>query len=225
MEKLVLFDIDGTLIWGRHFHADAFGDAFRQVHDLEAKIDFMEVQGMTDKQIILETLRKKDLSEYEIHGGMRQVFTEMVRSFRNMLAHTDIYALPGVKPLLDECKKRNYLIGHVTGNVKQIADAKMRLIGLDNYFTLGGYGNMHESRTMLVKMALEQASRRGFDRTYDNVFLFGDAPQDMRAGREAEVKTIGVCTGKFERKDLEPEHPYEILDDLSDTQYVLSLLK
>jgi len=222
--KLVLFDIDGTLVTGRHGHAKAFTDAFDQVYEIQVTIDWIAVQGMTDKQIIYQTLRERKISEREINAGIGQLMIEMVRSFKKSIHYADITTLPGVPELLEELEKKNYLIGHVTGNLKQIAESKMQKLELDRYFSLGGYGSMHESRTALVQIALKQADTRGFVREQRNVYLFGDAPQDMQAGQNAGIITIGVTTGKFNAEQLEPKQPYKILENLADTEYVLNLL-
>ena len=112
-------------------------------------------------------------------------------------------------------------MGLVTGNLEPIARGKMKKLNLNHYFKVGGFGNEHIDRTDLVKIAIKKA-QSNFDFIFsDNVYLFGDAPQDMKAGSEAGIIPIGVTTGIYSKKQLENAAATLVLNGFTDTEEIL----
>ena len=201
--KLVLFDIDKTLLKGTRGHHLAFSDAFKKVYGVNTDIDIIEHDGMTDQQIIIEVLKKNDIAETVIKSKMTECMALMVDYFSNVIKDEKIIILDGVPELLEELKRNNILLGLVTGNLEAIARAKLIKIGLNHFFKFGGFGSDDVDRSNLVKLAIKRAENN-FNFNFDNnVFLAGDTAKDMEAGRKAQVKNIGVATGKYSREQLE----------------------
>lgn len=221
MTKLALFDIDKTLIKSSTGHRAAFSIAFKEVYGVDASIDIVQHSGMTDQQIIFEVLKTKGLDEEKIKSKLDLCMAKMVDAFNKTISSDEVIILPGVKELLEKLKVNNILMGLVSGNLEPIARGKMEKLNLNHYFTVGGFGNENFDRTELVKIAIKKA-QSNFDFIFsDNVYLFGDAPQDIKAGNEVGVITIGVTTGIYSKKQLENATASLILNDLTNTEEIL----
>jgi len=226
MDKLLLFDIDRTLLKNAKGHRDAFTHAFKEVYNVNTTIDIITPHGMTDQQIIIEVLKKNKLDEKEIKSKINICMQSMIQFYNEIKNKCEPpIVLEGVKNLLNEFNKQNYLMGLVTGNLEPIAREKLERVGLNNFFKLGGFGNDNISRTELVKLAIKRAQEKHNFIYKDNVFLFGDAIQDMNAGHEAGVKTIGTLTGIFSKEQLKDAGANFIVDNLSNTEHILKIIK
>ena len=222
--KLALFDIDKTLIKGSPSHKKAFSVAFREIYGVDTSIDIIQHSGMTEQEIIYKVLQTNNLDNEKIKSKLTQCMESMVRIFNKLVVNDEIVVLPGVKELLKALDNNKVLLGLVTGNLEQIARAKMKKINLNHYFKIGGFGSDHISRTELVKLAISRAENNFNFIFSNNVYLFGDAPQDMNAGKEAGIKTIGVTTGIYDKKQLKNAGASIVVNDLTDTKTILNLV-
>jgi len=223
-QKLVLFDIDGTLIAGKHGHAKSYSDAIKAIHNIDFEVDWRGVQGMTDQQILTECLLKKGISKEIIQENMDKYMIEMEKSFNKSIADNSIYPLEGVKELIIRLKSGGVFLGLVTGNLVSIAQTKLEKLNLWKYFDVGGFGSDDIDRTNLVKLAIRRAEKNFNFKFDNNVFLFGDAPQDIKAAKDAGVQAIGVTTGIYSKEDLSKQNPDYILEDLTDIKRILAIV-
>lgn len=226
MNKLVLFDIDKTLIHGSSAHKDAFRVAFKKVYDVIGSQDDINHHGKTDRQIIIEVLKIKGLKEDQIFRKIDECIQTIIDVYNQTAKNDQISLLDAVKELLEEFEKRKVLMGLVTGNIESIARSKLTKVNLNQYFKLGGFGSdPHNDRSDLVKLAIKKAeSKFGFKSDGKNVFLFGDAVADMQAGKEGGATTIGVTTGVFTKEELQKAGADFVLPDLKDKNEVLKIL-
>lgn len=224
MNKLALFDIDKTLIKSSTGHKNSFSIAFKQVYNVETTIDVIQHSGMTDQQIIYEVLKLNGLNEDEIKAKIDLCMKVMIESFKQTLKDDQIVILEGVKELLDNLEKNNVLMGLVTGNLEPIGRGKMEKLDLNHYFKVGGFGNEHIDRTELVKIAIQKAKNNFDFDVQGDIFLFGDAPQDIKAGKEAGVIPIGVTTGIYSEEQLKNAGAKIILDDLKNTNSITNII-
>jgi phosphoglycolate phosphatase len=201
MNNLILFDIDKTLIEGSAGHQMAFTGAFKNVYGIDTNISIINHHGMTDQQIIIEVLKKKGLDEQFIKSKLKECMDSMVEFYEKNSGQDKIILLETVNETLNKLKKKGDVLGLVTGNLEPIACSKLKKSGIDGYFSVGGFGSDDISRTNLVRLAVKRAENK-FNIKRDNIFLVGDAPQDMQAGKEAEVKTVGVITGIYSKEEL-----------------------
>jgi len=226
MQKLILFDIDGTLLKGStsSLHSRAFNEAIKKVFGIDCDIHTINPAGKTDQQIIIEVLISKEIREESVREKIKEVMKEMIAIFESNVGTEEIVIAEGVKDLLEELSKNNMLIGLLTGNLEPIAMAKMKKVGLDSYFKLGGFGSDDEVRANLIKIAINRAKDKfGFE--YDNnVFVIGDTPLDIKAGKEAGIRTIGIAAGKYSVEELRKENPDFIFDNLSHKEELLDIL-
>lgn len=221
--KLVLFDIDKTLLKSAKGHHLSFSEAFKKVYGIETDIDIIEHDGMTDQQIITEVLKKNGVDEQTIKSKMPECIAVMVDYFNQVVKDEAIIVLDGVPELLEELKKNNILVGLLTGNLESIARAKLTKVGLNDYFKLGGFGSDDINRANLVKIAIDRA-KENF--TFNGkVFLVGDALKDMEAGKQVGVKNIGVATGKYSIEQLKAAGADFTLPNLINKKEFLEILK
>lgn len=223
-ERLLLFDIDQTLLNDNSCHKDAFAYAFKKVYGLDTTIDIILYHGMTDQQIILETLKKNRVYEPQIRSRMKEAIDSMAIFYDNVHNDSTPEVLPGVRDLLDALQEKGYALGIVTGNLEKIGRAKLASAGLNSYFKIGSFGSDDISRTNLVRIAIERAELDYGFKKNDDVSLFGDSPQDMIAGKEAGVLTIGVGTGVYLIDDLMDAGAKYAVPDLRDTMHILDII-
>ncbi|MBI4146531.1 HAD hydrolase-like protein [Candidatus Woesearchaeota archaeon] len=222
MNKLVLFDIDGTLVTGATAHKEAFTAAFKAVYGIDAIIDTISPAGKTDQQIIREVLVHRGLADSEITPKIQECMKAMVNAYKNLESQYQLATLPGVPELLSAMTKRGAILGLVTGNLEPIARKKMQNVGLDKYFPIGGFGSDHENRAELVKLAVSQASKKGF--IGKDIYLFGDTPYDIAAGKAANAITIGVATGSSTTAQLIAAGANHVVQTLTRTNEILQLV-
>lgn len=225
MDKLVLFDIDKTLMESSRWHRAAFSEAFRIVYRVDTTIDIISTSGLTDQQIIIEVLKRNGLDEKRILPKIKECMKIMVTYVNKTIKNDDAILLDGVKDLLGELDKRNVLMGLVTGNLKPIAEARLNKAGVGHYFKVGGFGSDDIKRANLVKLAISRAKTNFNFRFDNNVFLVGDTPRDIEAGRVINVKTIGVATGIYSKEELKSSGADFVLENLKDKNEFLEIIE
>ena len=224
MEKLLLFDVDGTLIDKCEAHKTAFRVALKSVLGVEWTPG-VSYAGRMDRFIISDILRKKGFSENQIASNMDAIINEMISYVRKNIASDTSKAIPHVMEILPELKKR-YTLGLLTGNIEKIAELKLGHAGLMNFFSCGGFGEVTEKRSDLVGIATKNAEEKtGKKFSKSSIFVIGDTPHDIACGKENGVKTIVVCTGPYSRKELEKHNPDYLFDDFSDTDAVIKAIE
>lgn len=216
MKQLVLFDIDKTLLQGKNYlHKVAFTEGIKKAFGITTSIDKINHQGKTDKQIIIEVLLEEGMKEAVIREKIEMITEEMVRVFQKGIINEKIELSAGVLELLEALKNGGALLGLVTGNLEGIARGKLQKAGINGYFKLGGFGSDDEERSNLVKIAIKRAEDNfGFELD-NNVFVLGDTPKDIIAGKKAGVKTIGIAGGSYTQGELEKENPDFTFKDLT----------
>jgi len=224
MERLITFDIDKTLVKNNVGH-ESFSRAFKEIYGVDATIEEINYNGMTDKQIIIEILKNRGLAEENIIPKLEDAVDVMIKYYVEIEDQITVEILDGVVKLIKALDEKGYTLGLVTGNLEPNGRMKMRIAGLNNYFPVGGFGSDDISRTELVKLARKRAEEKyNFKHNKPNIH-FGDAPQDVMAAKNAAAIGIGVATGIYTKEELENAGAAYVLDDLSDTEYILKLIK
>ncbi len=225
MNKLVLFDIDGTLIGGENkSHKFSFSYAFKKVYGIDTNIDIIDHPGKTDQQIIIEVLKKKNLDEKQIKSKITECMKIMVDYFNKFINNENIFLLDGVQELLDELNKNGFIMGLVTGNLEDIARSKLKKVDINQYFKAGGFGSDDTNRANLIKLAIKRTGSNFLFKFSNNVFLVGDTPRDMKAGKSAGVKTVGVTTGIYSKEQLKDAGADFVVPDLKNKEAILKII-
>ncbi|MEP6990794.1 MAG: HAD family hydrolase [bacterium] len=223
--KVVLFDIDGTLLWtdgaGRRAVHQALEDVFGA-----APPDGHEFDGKTDPQIVRELMRLVGVADSDIDVRLPEALRRYVELLDHELSRGDHagQTFPGVAALLDALEARDdVLIGLLTGNVHQGAAAKLAAVGLArDRFKVGAFGSDHALRAELPAVARGRAETL-VGRVIDgaDVVVIGDTPADMHCGTGIGARAIGVATGRYSVADLEACGPAAVFPDLADTAAVM----
>ncbi|HEX6940392.1 MAG TPA: HAD hydrolase-like protein [Longimicrobiales bacterium] len=229
MRRLILFDIDGTLLSTNGAAKRAFHRALLEVYGATGPIATHPFDGKTDPQIARELLRAAGLTDSQIDRGLDDLWRCYLRGLAGELARpghrTTLF--PGVRELLDALDRRaeDAAVGLLTGNVERGASLKLASAGLDGRFAFGAFGSDDERRDALPAIAVRRA-REHTQREFrgKEVVVIGDTPFDITCGRALGVCAIGVATGRHDRAALEAAGADAVLSDLADTDAVLDLL-
>lgn len=223
--RLVLFDIDGTLLWtdgaGRRAIHRALIEIFGDTGPADHRFD-----GKTDPQIVRELMRVVGHEDEHIDARMQELFARYVVCLREELRDPEHRAvpLPGVSELLAALKARHDLaLGLLTGNLVEGARAKLEAVGIDpDLFVVGAFGSDHEYRPELPAIAQRRARDvLGIDVPGRNVVVIGDTPADVECGRDIGARAIGVATGRYSTEELAAHGAVAVFTDLTDTTAVV----
>lgn len=226
--KVVLFDIDGTLLLSDGAGRRAMERALLATFGSAGPKSY-RYGGKTDKLIVRETMRLAGIADAEIDAAMDAVVAAYLRNLREDLATNpgNARALPGVFALLDAVESHDgLLLGLLTGNVVEGAGVKLRAVQIaPERFPVGAFGSDHELRPMLPPIARERASAHlGHDVSGDQLVIIGDTEHDMTCGQGVGARAIGVATGGVPRATLESHAPVAVFDDFTDTARVLEAI-
>jgi phosphoglycolate phosphatase-like HAD superfamily hydrolase len=224
--KLVLFDIDGTLVWtdgaGRRAIHHALAEVFGSTGPADYRFD-----GKTDPQIVRDMMRFVGHEDDHIDAHMQAVFDRYVERLRLELSAPGYRprVMPGVFELLDSLEaRRDVVLGLLTGNLAEGARAKLESVGIDpNRFSVGAFGSDHEQRPSLPDVARKRfRDYLGVDVPGSDCVIIGDTPADVTCGRAIGARAIGVATGRYAADELRRHGAAAVFDDLSDTQAVVA---
>jgi phosphoglycolate phosphatase-like HAD superfamily hydrolase len=222
---LVLFDIDGTLLWSDGAGKRAFGAALVEMFGPIEYGDY-RFDGKTDRQIGRELLRRAGHGDAAIDAGMPRLMERYLEGLRAEVADAAHHAhlFPGVPELLDALEARSdVVLGLLTGNLAEGAAIKLRAAGLDpERFRVGAFGSDHEHRPELPAIAQRRALESlGLHFPGDRMIVIGDTPADVECGRGLGARAIAVATGRYSVEELAAHAPAAVFPDLSDTAAVL----
>ena len=219
--RVVLFDIDGTILWTDGAGRRAVHRALEDVFGAPVP-DGHEFDGKTDPQIVRELMHLAGAAHGDIDGRIEHALERYVE-----LLHTELgaleehdHVLPGIRELLGALEARDdVLLGLLTGNVHPGAVAKLTAVGIDaTRFRIGAFGSDHAHRPELPAIARQRAEALlGRQIAGSDVVVIGDTPADMGCGRGIGARAIGVATGRYSVEDLRACGAAAVFADLSDT--------
>ena len=226
IERLVLFDVDKTLVSGSSGHAEAFIFGFREVYGVETTAEEVVSESRaTDMQTICEMLKKRGLSEDRIRNNLGRCIDEMEKYFGQIKSGMEIEVMPGVCELLQRLDNGRNLLGLVTGNLEPIGRGKLEVVGLNDYFKIGGFGSDGDDKEYLTRLAVQRAGENFGFRFDNNCFLFGDAQNDIVCTKRAGVRAVGVATGVYSCEELRKAGADYVFEDLRDIERVVGILE
>ena len=225
MPRLVLFDIDNTLISigsGNLPQRQAMNRAFELAHGVADPFDHVAFTGGMDLPLMIEVYRTWGLMSEESNtlpdmSAFQAAYFD--HPVRNLEDWTEGGVCPGVLELLEALSSDGRVqLGLETGNFREAAFIKLRRYGLDGYFREGGFGGEHMEKRHVVAAAIKRwQEASGLVYRGEEAFLVGDTPSDIEAGTANRTETIAVATGTYSAVDLAKCFPSHVLPDLSDT--------
>lgn len=225
---LILFDIDGTLMSTFGAGMLAMEKAVQQVLGFGFEGSGIRPDGMTDPLIVRELFRQKKIPGWQWAQAEGEIWSWYLGFLEEELAHPEHRRRlePGIAALLEELFVRPGVgLGLLTGNLEKSARMKLDLFGLNRYFPIGAYGSDCADRCRLGKVALERARRHyGVEYPHERVWVIGDTPRDVEAGRAISARVLAVATGRYPLESLQEHLPTVAMADLSSTEEILQLL-
>ena len=223
--KLVLFDIDGTILWSDGAGRRAIHTALMEVFGSTGPADY-RFDGKTDRQIVRDLMRIEGHGDEHIDAQMDPVLTRYVECLAGELGAETLGArlLDGVEELLAALEARDdVILGLLTGNVESGARAKLRAVGIDpDRFTVGAFGSDHEHRPELPAIAQQRVrDELGIEVAGPDIVVIGDTPADIHCARSVEARAIGVATGRYPVDELREHGAAAVFSDLTDTGAVM----
>jgi len=218
--RLVLFDIDGTLITDGGAAREAYGRALDAVYGYRGDLRRYDFSGRTDPQITHMVLRDAGLSAEEIDARMDALWEIYLAALAESM--TRVRELPGIRELLDALAvDERVVLALLTGNIEPGARIKLGGAGLNDYFPFGAFGSDSARREELPPIAVARAAEReGIDFSGRDVVIIGDSIYDVRCGVPHDATTIAIASGKTPAEKLRAENPHhffesaEALDEL-----------
>ena len=224
--KLILFDIDGTLVLSGRAGARAMTQAFQEVLGVADGFENVPMAGRTDAWIVAQVAAL---------GGMQYDDQLRERVHDTYIAHLmrEIHqpgpqkgVLPGVRSLLEVLSLRtDAFLALLTGNFEQGARIKLEYFDLWRYFRCGAFGDAEQDRNSLLPMAVARAQAGGWTPADPSqVVIVGDTPLDVAVARTGGVRSVAVATGSFDTQSLQATGADVVLEDLGDLTTAVSAL-
>ena len=216
--KLILFDIDGTLLTSIGTGRNAVLEAMENVCGRPIAVDGVQFAGRTDPAIIRDILARNEIRGEEVERLLPQVLDAYISSLMRILTPSSVRIFPGVMNLVRNLhSSENLVLGLLTGNLRETAYLKLHAAGLGSFFRFGAFGSDRELRNDLPEVAAERAlSITGLRFTPEKTIVIGDTPHDFECGRVHGAHCIGVSTGTFNRDELAEHGPDLLMDDFTD---------
>lgn len=213
----VLFDVDETRVHTGGAGARSWAWAFDQWHGVPADIGAHTSAGETDPQVGRETFRAV------LHR--EPSFDELARLYAKYLWHLseDIWTseasrvLEGVEDLLARLAAAGVILGVISGAMEGAARTKLQPAKLNRYFVFGSSGSDSPDRIEVTRLGITKATRlHGRDLSPEEMYVVGDTPRDIAAGRAAAATTIGIASGHYPLDELRAAKADHVLQSLTE---------
>lgn len=226
--RLVLFDIDGTLIASAGAGRRALVSAMSHLLSPEA-FEQVRFDGKTDPQIVAELLAVSGDSDPHDAERINRVLENYLTHLDRELAEPVVppRMMPGIPELLDALEAEpGVILGLLTGNVSGGASLKLLAAGIDpRRFKVGAFGSDSASRSELPPIAAGRAAGiMGRRPSGGEVLIIGDTPADLTCGSGIGALAIGVATGSYSYEELAGYNPWRLYSDLSETSRVMEAI-
>ena len=224
--KLVLFDIDGTLITDGGAARSAYRSALARVYGYDGDLTRYDFSGRTDPQITFMVLRDFGLADADIERRLPELWEAYLEGLAASATPDRVRELPGIRTLLESLAGRaDILLALLTGNIERGARLKLAPPNLNRYFPFGAFGSDSPDREALPPIAVERASRiEGHRVRGRDVVIIGDSIYDIRCGVPHDATTIAVASGKTPAERLRAENPHYLFHSAEDTNSILNAI-
>lgn len=223
--KLILFDIDGTLIDSGGAGTLSLNLAFKELFSIDNAFEGISMAGKTDIQIIKEGIVKHNLPSN--NGLIPAIVNAYIKNLMIEINNDKKHIKPGINKALESISKQNsnYQLGLLTGNIKQGAQIKLKPFGLNRYFPSGAFGSDDEDRNKLLPIALDRFKTiLNREINFKDCIIIGDTPLDVYCAKPYGASCIAVATGHYPISSLIRAGADIVMEDLSDTDAFLKAI-
>ena len=226
-KKLILFDIDGTLVLTGGIAMGKMVEAVSRVTGFPVQWHVRDFVGYTDRYILRTLLQRCGVSEGRVEDLTEAALSYYLEGIRDALRSDGaVRVLPGVKALLEALSRdKRFALGLLTGNVREGAHYKLAPVGLERYFPVGAYGDDALLRDDLPPVAIQRTEKHYqcfFEKK--DIWIIGDSVNDIRCAHAHHLRSLAVGTGKIPAEELRKYRPDVFLPDLTPTEKIIRIL-
>ncbi len=216
--RLILFDIDGTLLDCGPQVRPILGSALTEVFGTGGNVDTYDFAGRTDPRIVIDLLNVAGIAEDEVRSRLPEVRTRYVARLEERLDRQGMRLLPGVAEALEHLAGRDDVaLGLVTGNWEPGARTKLSRFDLNRYFDFGAFGCDATDRSYLPPFALDRAERRlGRRFRPEETLIVGDTIHDVTCAQAHGIPVLAVATGRTTVETLRAAGADRVVGDLTE---------
>lgn len=225
--KLVVFDLDQTLVDVTWLHDETMRRLFKDFFTVDARLGEIDFGGKSLSDNIIELAVLKGVSRETVTGRLKEMLEAYDELFRSRLpADASPYVLPGARRLLEELSRTEHVLALHTGSSPGTAEKVLANTGLGRYFLFAVYGTTSRSRARMVEMVLKRATeltQRSF--RGEDMVIIGDSVRDVECSKRFGAVGIAVATGFHSKEELRTRKPDYLFDSLKDHREILRAIE
>jgi phosphoglycolate phosphatase len=224
--KVLLFDIDGTLVLTGGAGLRAMNEAFLMLYKIKDAFRKVNLTGRTDTSIIRDALEDNNLPfSREAELEFRELYYKLIVS-EIEVPNQNKFLMPGIKELLAELEKRvGIYLGLLTGNWENSGRTKLGHFEIEKYFSFGAFADDSENRNELLPYAVKRFEKK-YNRSPkpEQVYVIGDTPSDINCAKPHNAISVAVGAAKYSVEELSEYKPDFLFENLADVESVLEVI-
>jgi phosphoglycolate phosphatase len=224
--KLVIFDLDQTLVDLLLLHDEAAEKTFQDFFNVKARLTEIDFAGRSLMENFVELAKLKNIPEDKVNERSQELLESYEKFFvQNFPQNPSRHILPGVKELLKHLSETKYFVVLYTGDSPNIANKVLAATTLSQYFRFSVCGTEARTRADMVKLAINKADKLSGRRFKGkDIVIIGDSPRDIECGQQFQALTIAVATGLHSEEELSKHKPDYVFVSLEDHSKVLEAI-
>ena len=221
-KKLILYDIDGTLVSTGGAGTRSMNSAFHRLFGIEDAFRDIPMAGKTDFQIMREGLKTHGLPYMD--GNVEKMMNGYIEFLQIEINNPHKHLMPGIVESLEVFQNMGMSLGLLTGNLEQGASIKLGAFGINRYFIAGAYGSDDEDRDKLLPVAIKKFGEKGYAFDAKDCIVIGDTPRDVQCAKVHGAQCIAVATGPYSKEDLMHTEADIVLESMEDSDQYMGLI-